>query len=136
MFRFLEGKYQPLAPLRVFYSRIVQCFLVTLVIVAFSLAMGTVGYHYCAELGWLDSLLNASMILTGMGPSDGCTKTDGGKWFSIFYSLYSGIAFLSLVAILMAPIYHRFIHRFHLDEEGRPDPMPPRPPSPQLGTDL
>jgi hypothetical protein len=136
MFRFLEGKYQPLAPLRVFYSRVVQCFLATLVIVAFSLTMGTLGYHYFAGLGWLDSLVNASMILTGMGPPEGCIRTDGGKWFSIFYSLYSGIAFLSLVAILLAPIYHRFIHRFHLDEELRPDPLPPRPPPPQLGTDL
>jgi len=136
MFRFLEGKYQPLAPLRVFYSRVVQCFLLTLVIVAFSLTMGTLGYHYFAELGWLDSLVNASMILTGMGPAEGCMKTDGGKWFSVFYSLYSGIAFLSLVAILMAPIYHRFIHRFHLDEELRPDPLPPRPPVRPLGTDL
>jgi hypothetical protein len=136
MFRILEGKYQPLAPLRVFYSRVVQCFLVTLVIVAFSLTMGTLGYHYFAGLGWLDSLVNASMILTGMGPAEGCIRTDGGKWFSVFYSLYSGIAFLSLVAILMAPIYHRFIHRFHLDEELRPDPLPPRPPARPLGTDM
>jgi hypothetical protein len=135
MFRILEGKYQPLAPLRVFYSRVVQCFLVTLVIVAFSLALGAAGYHYCGHLGWLDSLLNASMILTGMGPVTPM-ESDEGKCFSIFYCLYSGIAFLSLVAILMGPIYHRFIHRFHLDEEGRPDPMPPRPPPPQLGTDL
>ena len=135
MFRFLEGKYQPLAPLRVFYSRVVQCFVLTLVIVAFSLALGMVGYHYCEGQGWLDALLNAAMILTGMGPADP-VRTEPGKMFAIFYSLYSGIAFLSLVAILMAPIYHRFIHRFHLDEEGRPDPLPPRPDPPTLGTDL
>lgn len=135
MFRFLEGKYQPLAPLQVFYSRVVQCFLITLVIVAFSLALGTVGYHYFGDLDWLDALLNASMILTGMGPVTPMT-TPAGKLFSVFYCLFSGIAFLSLVAILMAPIYHRFIHRFHLDEEGRPDPLPPRPDPPPLGTDL
>ncbi|HJZ94484.1 MAG TPA: hypothetical protein VKE40_26705 [Gemmataceae bacterium] len=135
MFRILEGKYQPLAPLRVFYSRVFQCFLVTLVIVAFSLALGTFGYHYCEGQGWLDALLSAAMILTGMGPADP-VKTDEGKMFAIFYSLYSGIAFLSLVAILIAPIYHRFLHRFHLDDEGRPDPLPPRPEPPPLGTEL
>jgi hypothetical protein len=135
MFRFLEGKYQPLAPLRVFYSRIVQCFLLTLVIVAFSLVLGTVGYHYCGGLGWLDSLLNASMILTGMGPVTPMESPEG-KMFSVFYCLYSGIAFLSLVAILIAPIYHRFLHSFHLDEEGRPDPKPARPLPPPLSSDL
>jgi hypothetical protein len=134
MFRFLEGKFQPLAPLRVFYSRVIQCFLLTLLIVAFSLALGMVGYHLSEGLGWLDSLLNASMILTGMGPA-ATMQTDAGKWFSIFYSLYSGIAFLSLVAILMTPIYHRFMHRFHLDQEGNPE-LPNRPQPPMIGTNL
>ena len=134
MFRILEGKFQPLAPLRVFYSRVIQCFLVTLVIVAFSLTLGTVGYHYTEGWPWLDSLLNAAMILTGMGPADP-VKSGEGKWFATFYCLYSGIAFLTLVAILMAPIYHRFIHRFHLDEEGRPEPSPYAEP-PNLGTNL
>lgn len=124
MFRFLEGKYQPLAPLRVFYSRLVQCFLLTLVVIAFSLALGTVGYHYCCGLKWLDALLNASMILTGMGPLDRPDDPPG-KLFSVFYCLYSGLAFLSLVAILITPIYHRFLHRFNLDEEGKPY-VPPR----------
>jgi putative effector of murein hydrolase len=134
MFRILEGKFQPLAPLRVFYSRVIQCFLVTVVIVAFSLMIGTLGYHYTEGMGWLDALLNASMILTGMGPAEPI-KTEEGKMFAVFYCLYSGIAFLSLVAILMAPIYHRFIHRFHLDEEGRPEPSPYAEP-PNIGTDL
>lgn len=135
MLRFLEGKYQPLAPLRVFYSRIARCFFATLVIIAFSLILGMVGYHYAEGMRWLDSLLNASMILTGMGPVEP-VKSDEGKVFAIFYSLYSGIAFLSLVAIMIAPFYHRFLHRFNLDDEGRPDPMPPRPDPPPLGTDL
>ena len=121
MFGFLERKHDPLAPLRVFYSRIVQCFLLTLVVVAFSLAMGTAGYHYIGDLEWIDALLNASMILTGMGPVDPM-KTSAGKLFAIFYCLYSGIAFLSLVAILIAPVYHRFLHHFHLVD---PDDQPP-----------
>lgn len=135
MFKLFEGKYQPLAPLRVFYNRVVQGFLITLAIVAFSLALGTVGYHYAGDLGWLDALLNAAMILTGMGPVTPMTTT-AGKLFSVFYCLFSGIAFLSLVAILMTPIYHRFIHRFHLDEDGRPDPPPVRPDPPPMTTDM
>jgi hypothetical protein len=121
MFGFLERKYDPLAPMRVFYNRLVQCFLLTLVVVGFSLGIGTLGYHYFGDLAWLDALLNASMILTGMGPV-GEMKTPAGKWFSIFYCLYSGIAFLSLVAILIAPVYHRFLHHFHLVD---PDDRPP-----------
>jgi hypothetical protein len=135
MFRILEGRYQPLAPLSVFFTRIGRCFLATLAIIAFSLTIGALGYHYAEGLSWLDSLLNAAMILTGMGPAEPM-RSDSGKLFAVFYCLYSGIAFLSLVAIIIAPIYHRFLHRFHLDEEGRPDPMPPRPDPPPLGTDL
>ena len=121
MFGFLERKHDPLAPMRVFYNRLVQCFLLTLVVVGFSLTMGTLGYHYFGDLEWLDALMNASMILTGMGPIDPM-KTSAGKLFAIFYCLYSGIAFLSLVAILIAPVYHRFLHHFHLVD---PDDQPP-----------
>ena len=134
MFRILEGKYQPLAPLRVFYGRVAKAFLATLGVVAFSLAMGASGYHYVGGMRWLDALHNAAMILTGMGPLDK-PENDAGKWFSIFYCLYSGIAFLSLVAILMAPIYHRFLHRFNLDEEGQPY-LPPRADPPPMTTDM
>jgi hypothetical protein len=134
MFRILEGKYQPLAPLRVFYSRVAKAFLATLGVIAFSLLLGTLGYHYFGHMGWLDALLNASMILTGMGPVTPM-ETPEGKMFSIFYCLYSGIAFLSLVAILMAPIYHRFLHRFNLDEEGQPY-LPPRADPPPMTTDM
>src|SRR5215213_5402357 len=130
MFRFLEGKYQPLAPLRVFFNRVVQCFLLTLVIITFSLALGTVGYSYFGELPWLDALLAAATTLTGTGQAE-AVKTDGGKLFAVFYCLYSGIAFLSLVAILIVPIYHRFLHRFNLDEEGKPY-LPPRADPPPM----
>jgi hypothetical protein len=134
MFRSLEGKYEPLAPLRLFFGRLGRCFLVTLAIIGFSLTLGTLGYHYAEGLGWVDSLLNASMILTGMGPPDRM-QTTSGKLFSVFYCLYSGLAFLSLVAILIAPIYHRFLHRFHLDESELPDLPPPVETRP-LGSDL
>ena len=73
-----------------------------------------VGYHYFAKLAWLDSFLNASMILTGMGPIDPMPN-ESSKIFAGCYALFSGIAFLSIVAVLFAPILHRLFHIFHLE---------------------
>lgn len=112
----LENKTDALAPRPVFVRRLVGYFLITLAIVAFSLLIGTLGYHYFGEIEWIDALVNAAMILTGMGPVTTMTTVPG-KLFSVFYALYSGIAFLSMVAILMAPIAHRFLHRLHLEFE-------------------
>jgi hypothetical protein len=90
--------------------------------VTVSLAIGAVGYHVGGGLGWLDATLNAAMILTGMGPVDDM-RTHAGKVFAIVYSIYSGVAFLSSVAVLLAPVVHRFLHRFHLDAfEDVPSP--------------
>ena len=105
-----------LLPKKVFYARVIGSFGTTLIIVAFSLAMGSAGYSYFGGLDGVDALLNAAMILTGMGPVDRLTTTSG-KLFATFYALYSGIAFLSMMAIMIAPILHRFLHRFHLEEE-------------------
>ncbi len=99
-----------------FYARVFKSFVLTLWIVAFSLALGSFGYAYFGKLAWIDALLNAAMILTGMGPVDRMT-TNSGKLFATFFALYSGIAFLSMIAVLMAPILHRFMHRFHLEDE-------------------
>ena len=85
-----------------------------------SLGLGMVGYHQIAGLSWLDALLNASMILTGMGPVNEMT-TVGAKLFASFYALFSGVAFLTIVAVLLAPAVHRFLHRFHLDLAGEPE---------------
>ena len=88
----------------------------------FSLAIGMVGYRHFMGLSWVDSLLNASMILTGMGPVDHA-ETNGGKIFASLYAVYSGVAFLTSVAFLIAPLFHRFLHKFHLDleDEGEGD---------------
>lgn len=111
-----EHKSEPLLSRRAFYSRFARSFAVTVVIVIFSLLLGSAGYHYLGGLPWIDSLLNASMILTGMGPVDPL-KTSAAKLFASFYALYSGIAFLTMVAILMAPLLHRFLHTFHFGSQ-------------------
>jgi hypothetical protein len=78
-----------------------------------SLLMGILGYHFSEGLSWIDSLLNASMILSGMGPVNEI-NTNAGKIFASLYSLFSGIIFLASVGIFFVPIYHRFLHKFHL----------------------
>jgi len=85
----------------------------SLIILSLSLGLGTIGYKVFGHLAWIDALLNASMILTGMGPVDRL-ETTGGKLFSSFYALFSGIAFLTFAGVLFAPVYHRFLHKLHL----------------------
>ena len=90
----------------------------TLVIITISLGWGTAGYCYFGDMPWDDGVLNASMILTGMGPVNPM-QTTAGKLFASFYALYSGLAFLTMTAIIIAPVYHRFLHHFHLDDEDQ-----------------
>lgn len=85
-------------------------------LVAGSLSIGILGYHFLEHLSWLDALLNASMILGGMGPVDP-VKTVPGKIFASFYALYSGLVVLVAAGIVFAPVFHRFLHRFHLQED-------------------
>ena len=101
-----------------FAGRMGRSALVTAGIAGVSLAIGTAGYCYFGHLAWLDGLLNAAMILTGMGPVDRM-EAAGGKLFASFYALYSGVAFLSMSAVLTAPIFHRLIHKFHLEEDEK-----------------
>ncbi len=97
-------------------ERIVKSVLFSILLLVVSLGIGMLGYHYLCALSWIDSLLNASMILTGMGPVN--TLNSGtGKLFASFYALFSGIAFLSIFAVFFSPIFHNFLHRFHLDVE-------------------
>ena len=87
-----------------------------LILLCFSLGIGVVGYHYYANLGWVDSLLNASMILTGMGPVDRL-NTDAAKIFASLYSIFSGVIFLTTVAVFLSPLVHRLLHLLHVENE-------------------
>jgi hypothetical protein len=115
-----EHRSKPLLPRRKFYQRMARSGSVVAGIIIFSLLLGSAGYHYFGDLPWIDALLNASMILTGMGPVDPL-KTVAAKLFATFYALYSGVAFLTMMAVLVAPLLHRFLHKFHLEvgEDGR-----------------
>ena len=98
-----------------FYIRVLRYTGFSFVLIIASLIIGVLGYHYLNDLDWLDALVNASMILTGMGPVDPL-KNDAAKWFASFYAIFSGVAFLSIVAVFFSPIVHRFLHKHHLDE--------------------
>ena len=113
-----EHRKQKLAPMKTFYQRVFKNILIALLIMCVCLLLGLLGYHYSADIGWLDSLHNASMILSGMGPVV-TINTVSGKWFSSFYALFSGISFITFVGVLFAPVYHRFLHKFHLDIEKK-----------------
>lgn len=114
-----ERRRQPLLPASEFRGRLAAYGTLALGLIAGSLAIGMVGYHVIAGLSWLDALLNASMILTGMGPVDPM-RSAGAKLFASAYAVFSGVAFLTSVGVVVAPIFHRFLHRFHLDEDETP----------------
>jgi hypothetical protein len=105
-------------PRKEFLKRVLRYFLFSLLIIAGSLMVGVLGYHYIAGLSWVDSLLNSSMILTGMGPVDKM-DTPSAKLFASFYALFSGIVFLSTAAIFIAPIAHRLLHILHVESDEK-----------------
>jgi hypothetical protein len=112
-----ENKRQALASTSTFYRRVFNNILTALAIMAVSLLIGVLGYHQFANANWVDSFHNASMILSGMGPVIDI-KSNGGKIFSSFYALFSGIVFIGNVGIILAPAIHRLVHRLHLEDQS------------------
>ena len=113
----LEKHKEKVAPMQLFLFRVFRYALVALAMIVVSMGIGMAGYAYFADLGLVDSLYMASMILTGMGPvSD--MPNDAAKVFSSFYALYSGVAFLSMTAVFFAPIIHRVLHILHVEDGG------------------
>lgn len=121
------GRHKPLPPPHVYARRLLRNAAWVSAFIAAALGIGVVGYHYFLALSWVDALLNASMILTGMGPVDPA-KTDGAKIFASAYALFSGVFFLSATALLLAPVAQHLLHRFHLEMYGDDGaPLPPEP---------
>ena len=110
-----EHRKQHLLSRAEFSKRVGRHGLVALGVLVLGLGIGVVGYHFIAQLSWIDSLLNASMILGGMGPVDPL-PTNAAKIFASFYALFSGLAFIGIVSVLLAPFVHRMLHRFHAEE--------------------
>ena len=111
-----ENRHESLLPARIFIRRLLVCLGLALAIIAIALSIGMAGYHFIAGLPWIDALLNASMILTGMGPVD-VLQSNAAKIFASFYALFSGVVFISLMGLLLSPIAHRVLHKFHMSDE-------------------
>lgn len=116
----LEHHKEPLSSRKDFLARQLTYFGFSILILVFSIGIGTWGYHKLGKLNLVDAFLNASMILTGMGPVDKLETVEA-KLFAAFYALFSGVAFLTFVGVLFAPVYHRFLHKFHLDVDDKND---------------
>lgn len=108
-----EHRHEPLLPRAAFLLRIAFHAAIAIGIVLVALLIGVLGYHYIAELSWIDALMNASMLLGGMGPVNELHSA-GAKLFASFYALFAGVVFLVGVGVLFAPVVHRFLHRFHI----------------------
>jgi hypothetical protein len=114
----LEHKKEEIVPFKKFLIRVAKYSFFAGLMVAVSMAVGTWGYWYFGNLSLLDSFQMSAMILTGMGPTETMT-TSSAKLFSSFYALYSGVAFLSMTAVLFAPIVHRLMHILHLENDSQ-----------------
>ncbi|QDT72319.1 hypothetical protein [Lacipirellula limnantheis] len=111
-----ESRNEPLLTRGAFARRLGVNLFVALLLIAASLLAGMAGYHHFESMAWIDAFANASMILSGMGPLVPM-QTWGGKCFAGWYALYSGLALILVSGLILAPILHRLMHRFHLDTE-------------------
>ncbi len=111
-----ERRTDKLAPFSIYVQRIIASLLLASVLILLGLSVGIAGYHFIAGFNWIDSLLEASMILGGMGPVRELPN-DTAKIFASIYALFSGVIFIALMGIILAPTAHRVMHKFHLDEK-------------------
>ncbi|MGA2788031.1 MAG: hypothetical protein ABSF60_10930 [Verrucomicrobiota bacterium] len=113
-----ESRTKPLLPRRVYYRRLARNAALGGVVLFIALLIGMAGYHILENLPWIDAFLNAAMILSGMGPV-ATLQTAAGKIFAGCYAIFSGIALISILGIVFAPVVHRALHKFHLEDETR-----------------
>jgi hypothetical protein len=111
----VEAKRKNAIPPHQFVQHLAWSFLFSAGIAATALTVGILGFHFIADVAWIDALHNAAMILGGMGPVVEM-KTDAAKLFSSAYALFSGLVFISVVAVTLMPVLHRVLHKFHVDE--------------------
>ena len=111
-----ERKHEKLASKAVFARRMAASAFMAGSLIAVALLIGVIGYRYIAGFDWVDSVLEASMILGGMGPVNSLATT-GAKMFAAGYALFSGLVFIAIMGIVLAPVTHRMLHKFHIDED-------------------
>ena len=111
-----EHRRQKIAPVPVFLGRVAVSIGMAILLILVTLSVGIAGYHWLAGLGWIDALLNASMILGGMGPVNALTNSSA-KVFASLYALFSGLVFIAVMGIIFSPIMHRMLHKFHVDDK-------------------
>ena len=111
-----ESKHHPLLPRKDFVKRLAGNFALATGLIAVSLFGGVVGYRCFEGMPWIDAFANAAMILSGMGPLSPL-QTWGGKLFAGLYALYSGLVLIVAAGIILAPVVHRALHRFHLESD-------------------
>ena len=109
-----ESRNHPLLSRAKFARRVARHLVLALFVVTIALAIGIFGYHFIGQLSWIDSLLNASMILGGMGPVDPL-QSSAAKIFASCYALFSGLAFIGIASLMVVPFAHRLLHRFHVE---------------------
>jgi|SRR5512139_365326 hypothetical protein len=113
-----EHRHDPLIPREMFLRRLARNGGIAAAVVFAALFLGVSGYHWIEGIPWVDAILNAAMILGGMGPVSEL-RTTAGKLFAAGYALFSGLLFIVVAGILFGPVIHRFLHRFHLEDGGR-----------------
>lgn len=111
-----ERRTDKLAPVSIYVQRIAASLALASVLILVGLSVGIVGYHLIAGFNFVDSLLEASMILGGMGPVRELPN-DASKIFASIYALFSGVIFIALMGIILSPVAHRVMHKFHIDEK-------------------
>ncbi|HKV75461.1 MAG TPA: hypothetical protein VJN95_13155 [Gemmatimonadales bacterium] len=111
-----EHRSEPMLSRPMYLRRVAQHGGVAGLITVVSLAVGMLGYHLLAGQSWVDSFLNSAMLLGGMGPVGDIGPT-AGKLFAACYALYAGFVFIVVAGLLIAPLFHRILHRFHLEVE-------------------
>ncbi len=126
----------PVIPRKQFHSRVLRSFLLGVILIAVSLAIGMIGFlHYFPKMDWADAFVNTAMLLSGMGPL-AQPETTPAKIFAGLYALYSGLMLLVAAGVVFAPVIHRFLHKMHADDDDEKSRRaPPAKPPPRKGSE-
>lgn len=110
-----ESKCQQILSKRLFYKRVSKNILVATVVTSIFWSLGALGFYLLGMSDITDAYYNAAMLMTGMGPTTP-NPSNALKWFASIYALLSGVVYLSTIGLMLAPIIHRFMHQFHLED--------------------